>query len=56
MFGQEDVKIYDKMKVIESLILEAWHMDFVNVMFVELEYTNKTQKNNTTNLWHACGI
>ena len=53
MFGLADVKIYDKLKVIGSLVLEKRHMDFVYVKFIETTYIDNTQQNYTTNLWHA---
>ena len=33
VFSPKDDKIYDKLKVIGSPIMEGWHMDSVYVMF-----------------------
>ena len=41
VFGLKDVKIYDKLKVIDSPIMKGQHVNFVNVMSARLAYGDK---------------
>ena len=42
VFSLKDLKIYDMLKIIGSLIMEGWHMDSIYVMSIKLTYINKT--------------
>ena len=53
VFGPEDVKIYDKLKIIREPMLKGRHLESIYVMSAESAYVEKTRKNETVDLWHA---
>ena len=53
MFGQKDVKFYQVVKIIGKLTIKGRRVVSVYVLFAESAYIDKTQKNETTDLWHA---
>ena len=53
LFGLEDVKAYEDVKIIRKLTIEGRRVDSVYVLSAESAYVDKTQKNETTDLWHA---
>ena len=53
MFGPKDVKIYDKLKIIEEPMLKGQHLELIYVISIESTYVDKTHKNKTMDLWHA---
>ena len=53
VFGPENVKIYDKLKIIKELMLKGQHLKSIYVMSAESTYVERTGKNETVDLWHA---
>ena len=53
MFGQKDLKVYQVVKIIGKLTIKGRRVESVYVLFAESAYIDKTQKNETTDLWHA---
>ena len=50
LFGPEDVKVYEAVKIIGKLTIEGQRVEFVYVLFAESAYVDKTRKNKTTYL------
>ena len=53
LFGPNDVKVYKELIVIGTPTMEAKRMDSVYVMSAESADMDKTQENETVELWHA---
>ena len=53
LFGPEDVKVYQDVKIIGKLTIEGRRVESVYVLSIESAYVDKTRKNETTDLWHA---
>jgi transposase InsO family protein len=53
VFGPEDVKVYQNLKVSGTPIMEGRRRKSIYVMSAESAYVDKTRKNETADLWHA---
>ena len=53
LFGPEDVKVYEDIKITGKPIIEERRVYSVYVLSAESAYVDKTRKNETTDLWHA---
>lgn len=53
LFGPDGVAIYRRVKVIGTPIMEGRRRQSVYVLSAESAYVDKTQKNETGDLWHA---
>ena len=54
LFGPEGVTIFRKLKVIGTPIMEGRRRQSVYVLSAESAYVDKTRRNETGDLWHAC--
>ena len=52
-FGLEDVKIHDKLKIINVPMLKGRHLESIYIMSAESAYVDKTQKIETMDSWQA---
>ena len=53
LFGPEDVKVYQDVKIIGKSTIEGRRVESVYVLSAESAYVDKTRKNEMTDLWHA---
>ena len=53
LFGPKDVKVYKKIVVIHTPMIEGQRLEFIYVMSTESAYVDKTRKNEIVDLWHA---
>ena len=53
LFGPEDVKVYEDIKITGKPTIERRRVDSVYVLTTESVYVDKTRKNETTDLWHV---
>nr|KAJ0189210.1 hypothetical protein LSAT_V11C800391990 [Lactuca sativa] len=53
LFGPQDVKVYRDLKISEKPTMEGRRVESVYVLSAESAYVDKTQKNETVDLWHA---
>ncbi|KAE8692395.1 putative disease resistance protein [Hibiscus syriacus] len=52
LFGPQDVKVYCKLKILETPTMEGRRLESIYVMSAESAYVDKTRKNETSDLWH----
>ncbi|KAH7856278.1 hypothetical protein Vadar_034803 [Vaccinium darrowii] len=53
VFGPEDVKVYQSLKLVDTPITEGQSLESIYVMSAESAYIHKTRKNETIDLWHT---
>ncbi|XP_057999206.1 uncharacterized protein LOC131178288 [Hevea brasiliensis] len=53
VFGPDDVKVFRSFSLHGKPIMEGQKLESIYVMITESAYTDKTKKNETTDLWHA---
>lgn len=53
VFGLEDVKVYQSLKPIGTPIMKGRRLESIYIMTAEMDYVDKTRKNETADLWHA---
>lgn len=53
VFGPEDIKMYQNLKPLDTPIMEGRRMESIYVMSAKSANIDKTQKNETADLWHA---
>ncbi|GKV08051.1 hypothetical protein SLEP1_g19738 [Rubroshorea leprosula] len=53
VFGPEDVKVYQQLKIEGTPIMKGEKKNSVYVMSAETAYVDRTSKNDTADLWHA---
>ncbi|KAJ0017529.1 hypothetical protein Pint_09529 [Pistacia integerrima] len=52
LFGQQDVKVFQDLKISEKPTMEGRRLESVYVMSAESAYVDKTKRNETVDLWH----
>ncbi|KAF2307740.1 hypothetical protein GH714_031358 [Hevea brasiliensis] len=53
VFGPDDVKVFRSFSLHGKPIMEGQNLESIYVIITESAYTDKTKKNETTDLWHA---
>ena len=53
VFGLENMKIYDKLKIIREPVLKGQYLESIYIMPGESTYVDKTHKNEIVDLWHT---
>jgi len=53
LFGPNDVKVYQNLKVTSTPIMEGRRLESIYVMSAETAYVEKVRSNKTVDLWHA---
>ena len=53
LFGPEDVKIYEDIKITGKPTMERRIVNSIYILSAESTFVDKTQKNETTDLWYA---
>ena len=53
LFGPQDVKVYEDLKIAGTPTMEGQKLESVYVMSAESAYVDKTRKNETADLWYA---
>ena len=53
LFGPQDVKVYEDLKITGTPTMEGRRLESVYVMSAESAYVDRTRKGETADLWHA---
>ena len=53
LFGPQDVKVYEDLKIIGTPTMEGRRLESVYIMSVETAYVDKTRKSETVDLWRT---